>query len=261
MTRDSGESLRNEIRSNLSSQFPIKLVEDLLQSYEEVLVSFRKGAWSETLWKAGKFVENVFRVLYFAAHKRVIDQVQSVDEMRKEFEKLPEEFPESVRILIPRIAYSMIYSPRSKKGAVHVKPVNPDFMDATLTASACQWILAELLRNYHRNQTGRLKELIQSIVNKTIPFVEEFDGQPFVTIKLKSAVDEILLLLLHNKEGMNRKAIGVSLRPHYSKSRISHALNEIVKQRLGVVANGKYYITSTGEVHISKVLSKYALSQ
>ena len=140
-------SFRELIISELSSKLPPELVKDLISSYDTTLTEFRKGAWAETLWKAGKFAENVFRVLYFIVYSRVIAEVPQMNDLREKLEELPrEKFSESVRILIPRITSSMIYDPRSKRGAVHVKPVDPDYLDSTLAVSAANWVLAELLQ-------------------------------------------------------------------------------------------------------------------
>jgi hypothetical protein len=57
------DDLRTQLVAELSSKLPRELVEDLITSYEKVLVEFRKAAWDETLWETGKFVENVFRLL------------------------------------------------------------------------------------------------------------------------------------------------------------------------------------------------------
>jgi hypothetical protein len=122
---------RETIISELSTELTPSLVRELIDSYEKVLVEFRKAAWDETLWKAGKFVENVFRLLDNLIHSRVLDQVPNMSDLKKELEGLPSsKFQDSIRILIPRIATAMIYDPRSKKGAIHVKPMNPDFLDA-----------------------------------------------------------------------------------------------------------------------------------
>jgi hypothetical protein len=68
------DSLQTQLVSELSSKLPSELVEDLIGSYDKVLTQFRKAAWDETLSKAGKFVENVFRLLYFIVHSKVLDK-------------------------------------------------------------------------------------------------------------------------------------------------------------------------------------------
>ena len=253
------EDLRTKLISELSSKFPEELVQDLITSYEKVLAEFRKAAWDETLWKAGKFVENVFRLLYYVVHSKVLDQVPSMNDLKREFVNLlSDKYQDSIRILIPRISTAMIYDPRSKKGAVHVKPIDPDYLDATLAVSACDWVLAEILRVYHTQETEEIQQIIRSILMRKVPFVEKHGKESFVTIPLGSAEDEVLLLLLDSRDGMDRKSIGASLKNVYTQGRVTQALQELVKRKRFAVlrSDGKYVITGPGESHISAVISK-----
>lgn len=81
--------------------------------------------------------------------------------------------PESVRILIPNIALSMIYEPRSKLGSVHVKPINLDFLDARLTVTAAGWIIGEFLRLYHTREPEKVDKLIRDVGREYIPILEQ----------------------------------------------------------------------------------------
>ncbi len=248
--------LRDSIISELSTALPSELVIDFIESYERTLVEFRKGAWDETLWKAGKFVENVFRLLYFVRHSKLIAEVPNINDLKKELEQSPaEKFTDSVRILIPRISTAMIYDPRSKKGAVHVKPLNPDYIDATLGISACDWVVAEMIRVFHTNETSEIQQIIASIVTRKVPFVEKHGTESYVTIPLGS-FNEILMLLLDSHEGMDRLSIGKSLKNSYSPSTITEALQELIKKRFAILrSDGKYAITGPGELEVSRLLS------
>jgi hypothetical protein len=251
-------TVRDTIVTELSGQLAPSLVTDLIESYEKTLTEFRKAAWDETLWKAGKFVENVFRLLDNLVHSRILDQVPNMNKLKEELEDLPSSnFQDSIRILIPRIATAMIYDPRSKKGAVHVKPLNPDFLDATLTVAACDWILAEFLRLYHSSQTEKIQQLIRSVLVRKIPFVERHGGVPFVTRPMKNAEDEILLLLLDAQNGMDRKSIGFSLGNTYTPGRVTQAIDQLLEKRYIIRRPDKQHIiTGPGEAHISEELSK-----
>jgi len=249
-------SLRELIISELSSRLPVELIRDLIGSYESTLTEFRKGSWAETLWKAGKFAENVFRVLYFIVHSKVISEVPRMSDLRDELEDLPsQKFSESIRILIPRITSAMIYDPRSKRDAVHVKPVDPDFLDSTLAVSAADWILAELLRTYHVADTQELRNAIASIITRKVPFVERHGDASFVTVHL-GAEDEILLLLWDMGAGTNRATIGRSMGKVYTQARITQSLQSLLKKRFIVKIDSLYEITGPGESHISQISSK-----
>src|SRR5260370_15344701 len=251
---------RDIIVTELSGELAPSLVSELIESYQKVLAEFRKAAWDETLWKAGKFVENVFRVLDNLVHSRILEEVPNMNKLKQELEGLPSsKFQDSIRILIPRIATAMIYDPRSKKGAVHVKPINPDFLDATLTVAASDWILAEFLRLYHSSETEKIQQLIRSILVRKIPFVEKHGGVSFVTRPMKNAEDEILLLLLDAQNGMDRKSIGASLGNTYTPGRVTQAIDELLKKRYIIKRpDQQHVISGPGETHISEELSKIA---
>ncbi len=180
---------------------------------------------------------------------------------KRELEQLPDErAPESVRVLIPRIASAMIYDPRSKKGAIHVKPIDPNYMDATLAVSGCDWVLAEFLRTYHVRESEELQGVIGSLVMRKVPYVERHGDRSFVTVHL-GAEDEILLLLLDSSQGVGRSSIGKSLGNTYTQGRITQALQALVKKRFAVKTSGGYAITGPGEAHISEVISRVQAKQ
>jgi len=214
----------------LSVRFPKSLIEDLIDSYEEVLTEYKKGKWEETLWKCGKFAENVFRILEFLITDK---EVKEIKNMRKIQEKVEKDLslPESIRILIPRITLSMIYTPRSKRGAVHIKEINPNYMDASLSTLACQWILAEFLRIYHTSEIEKITELINKLIQRKIPFIESYKGEKFITKPL-GCKNEILLILLDSQNGLTRREIGEIIGRYYSQSTITVYLKELVKKKV-----------------------------
>jgi len=246
----------DELVNELSSRFPKKLLEDFLASYQKVLIEFRKGSWEGTLLNAGKYVEHLFRLLSYIVHSKVVSEIARLKDVKDEVERLPEDkAPESVRVLIPRIALAMIYDPRSKKGAVHVKSVSPDYIDAILSMTACDWILAELIRVYHPEDGRPAETIVNSIVARKMPFIEEHQGKPFVTVHL-TCEDETLLLLMNAKDGLSRREIAESLENTYSQPSISIALRALLTKRFVVYPQDKYRITGPGETRITGVLSK-----
>ena len=137
------------LREELAKILPIKIVEDLLESYNELLTEYIKGNWSYVLLHGGRFIENVFRALYFMATKEEIKEVESIQKVMEMLSQIPKEkAPETIRVIIPRIAHS-VYSLRSKRNSVHVKPIPSGYIDSTYVVTASGWILAEFLRLSH----------------------------------------------------------------------------------------------------------------
>lgn len=252
----SKEILRSRVINELSHNIPQELVEDLVSSYERTLIEFRKSHWEETLWKAGKFAENVFRILCFLLTGEVKKEAPRFKEIKEELEKAQsKKFPESIRILIPRITSSLIYDPRSKRAAVHVKEINPDYMDANLVLSGCSWILAEFVRLYHTSDSQKIVEIVNGLVQRKVPFIETHEGKTFV-IKSIDCQSEILLILLNTPTGLNRREIGEILGRYYTQGRVTQSLQELERMRYILKTNGKYIISGAGEERISGILSK-----
>jgi hypothetical protein len=252
--RNEGFLIEN-IKVELSNTIPRELVEDLLLSFEKVLSEYRKGKWEETLWKAGKFAENTFRILSFLLTGKIERESPNFTEIKIKLEKTSsEKLPESIRILIPRITSSLIYDPRSKKAAVHVKEINPDYMDASLVVSACSWILAEFIRIYHTSDSQKIAEIINLLMQRKVPFIEIHEGKMFIT-KPIDCRSEILLLLLNSPKGLTRNEIGSILGRYYSQARITQSLDELEKKRYIVKLNHNYIITGPGEEKINSILS------
>ena len=250
--------MKRYLIQELSQKLPEDLVRDLVESYEKVLIEYRKGKWEETLLKAGKFVENVFRVLYFLRTNEIIREIESIKEEVSALERIPKKnMEESIRIIIPRIASSITYTLRSKRNVAHVKSIDPIYIDATLSVVSCDWILAEFLRLFHTSTEDKIIEIITKLINRKIPFIEEHGDEIFITRRLGCKY-EILLLLLNNPNGLTRKEIGKIVGRYYGQSTITEALQELEDKRDIAYSDTtkKYYLTGPGEKSVTDVLSK-----
>src|SRR3989337_3933053 len=108
-TMENKEALSFSVKEELSSKMPAELVNALMASYERVLAEFRKGRWEETLWSAGKFAENTYRILVFLLTGKVEMECPDFNGVKNKLEKTPsEKLPEPVRLLIPRITSSFV---------------------------------------------------------------------------------------------------------------------------------------------------------
>jgi hypothetical protein len=252
------EALRKNVVEEISKIIPPELVETIVSSYERLLLEYRKGCWEETLWKAGRFAENTFRILAFLLSGKVEKEAPNFTEVKAKLQNSPaDQLPESVRLLIPRIASSLIYDPRSKRGAVHVQEVDPSYLDANLVVSGCSWILAEFVRLYHTSDTKKVVGLVNDLAQRKVPFVEVHEGEVFVVRPL-DCQSEILLLLLNSPNGLDRRHIGVSSGRFYTPGRITQALQELEGRREILKVGDKFIISGSGDKRINKVLSRIA---
>lgn len=185
------------IKAILSSGIDIDLVERLTKHYKELKQKFFLGQYEPSQLNCAKFAEVVMRILEYITKGSYtpFGKNISLDALTKELERLPEDkFPNSLRIHIPRILRAT-YDIRSKRGVAHIGEINPNLMDATFVASASDWIMAEFVSLYHTGDINEAQRVVDSIVERKIPIVEEFGDDLKVLTPDVPVADKILLIL------------------------------------------------------------------
>lgn len=156
--------------------------------------------YEEVFRHAGKFSEVILALI----ENKISGKSVNLDkvEFDKFFNKIlnypkPSAKEEVLTLAIPRVAQS-VYTLRSKKDVVHVKTVDPDFIDSVYCVTACDWMLCELAFLLLQTDEKEVYELINSVLKKKIPLIEEFeDGTIIVLKKDLSRSNEILLALYY----------------------------------------------------------------
>lgn len=259
--------MKEKIIDILSKYADKDLVEATMNSYEAVQSSYNNGDDETTLSKSGKFVENVFRVLFNIATGTKLTEIKSgqINEISDKLENMSNTtLPETIRIVIPRVA-KLVYTMRSKLGSEHVKPITPDFIDARFTVSACDWILAELLRTYHVRDSSKVDELIQKVKSKEKPKLDSIE------ILLANKIDEIsipelvvIALRINNRQTKSQiikmlSDLGRDVRSWFSGGNFN---NRLIKTGLvksdGENENGNvvFSLTVKGMIVAEKLLDK-----
>ncbi len=162
--------------SNFSSVFPNipkEVLDRLESSYNNVKKNFRENRFEPSELNGAKFCEAVFRLLEWHTSKsytRFGTSIKDFTSAVKRFEQMST-FSDSVRFHIPKIL-DALYGIRNKRGVGHLGgDVNPNQMDAIFVASACDWIMAELVRIFHQLSTEEAQKLVQDLVTKKIPII------------------------------------------------------------------------------------------
>jgi len=244
-----------QVEKYLGNSLPSELVKDLLDSYVQVKDNFRKESFAEVIAKSGRYAENVFRVLQYLDKKQVITEVKNMRSIEGSIAQNTN-LSESIRILIPRITRSIIYTIRSKKDSVHIKEKIPDFIDANLNMTAVNWVLAELLRELSKGNEIDIAKIIKELMKKDYPLIQTFEGQKVVIKNLGAEIETLLILFDAIPEGMTRKEIGEAL-SNYAASTITNLLKKLVKERkIYKAKSSRYYITDNGEKLVYGVLTE-----
>ena len=220
---------------DLLKMFPRKHVGALLQHFSESVGAFESSKWESCILKAGKFVEAVVKALSEHAAltlpnsrqfkvSKFVDQLRQLDATK---------FDDSIRLLIPRNCV-FVYDIASNRGSRHDSDeIDPNKMDAIAVAQNISWILAEMIRLSHK---GALKpddaaDVVDGLMEKRYPHIEEIDGRLYVNRDGLSAKDIALLLLERRYPSrFNRDDLINSLvRNNIKKGNAQVAVSRIIK--------------------------------
>lgn len=178
-------SLPEDIRSRLES------------TYAEIQRRFAEGKFEPTELNGAKFCEVLFRLVEWhttGKYTPLGTQIKNFEQASRQFEPL-KAFPDSVRFNIPR-TMAAIYTLRNKRGVGHVGgDVDPNYMDSVFVVSACQWILAELVRLLHGVHPQQASQIVERVVALRVPLIWEVSGKRRVLDPSLSFKEKTLLLL------------------------------------------------------------------
>lgn len=245
--------LRDKISLDLSAHIDAGVVEDLLSTYDSLIARHRSGDLEGALTKAGRFVEHALRAIEFIQSSKVPAEIKSVAGTVRALEN-DTTLPESLRLLIPRALYGMIYNIRSKRNAVHVKEIDPRHIDVAMAVSAASWVIAELLRLYHISDEAGVEQCMLALSRTSIPFIEAIDGETIVGRKVEARTEMLLLLAHASSDGLTRTELGQSAK--CSPSSVTTALKTLLDDRfIHLAASKKYFITANGETALADALT------
>ncbi len=158
-------------------------------------------------------------------------------------------------MLIPRIALAMVYDLRSKRGAVHVKEIDPRGIDVDLAAKAASWIIAELVRLYHVEDENAVLREMTALTRATFPLLESIDGEDFVSKRVPPRVEIQLLLARKGGEGASRAQLGKMAK--CGAPRVTEAIKALLKDRfIHKSKKDVYFLTGTGEADLMRWLAE-----
>lgn len=150
-------------------------------------------------------------------------------------------------LAIPR-ALRVAYDIRNKRDAAHLADgIDPNIQDATLVISVLDWILAEFVLLYHTVSANEAQRIVESLVTRRAPAVQEFAGFLKVLNPSLPASDHTLFLLYQQgKEGATYAELSAWARQKM-KTNLKRTLEQLVHNRAFVHYDGaKYFVTESG---------------
>lgn len=248
--------MRDVVRAGLAASLNDKLVDELLEAHAEAKRNYFLGGLRLSEVEGGRFCEAAFRLLESITTGRFTPLGRSLrtEKIIESLANLPKDsFLDAVRLHIPR-ALRLIYDVRNSRDAAHLADgIDPNVQDATLVVSVSDWVLAEFVRLYHNVSADEAQRIVEHIVTRDAPVIQEFDGFLKVLRADLRPAEHCLVLLYHRgKIGATYDALTLWARPTM-RSNLRRTLRGLVVDEAFVHDDGsRYYITYKGEQFVEQ---------
>lgn len=238
------------------------MVSELLDGHSEVKRNYYLGGLRLAEVEGGRFCEAAFRLLQQAASFSVTPLGKQLDSEKLilNLQNLAATHPDSIRLHIPR-ALRLVYDIRNKRDAAHLADgIDPNMQDATLVVSVVDWILAEFIRLYHAVPADEARKIVDTIVARSAPIVQNFDGFLKVLNTSLNAGDWCLVLLYQcGASGAAFDQLSAWVRPDM-RTNLRRTLHRLVHDKaFAHETGGTYVITLKGQKEVdSRRLVEFA---
>jgi hypothetical protein len=248
--------MRTEIRAGLASQLDAKLVDELLDAHAEAKRNFFLGGLRLAEVEGGRFCEAAFRLLEHITTGRhtQLNRKLDTDKLIETLRNLSTSaHNESIRLHIPR-SLRLVYDIRNNRDAAHLADgIDPNMQDATLVVGVLDWVLSEFIRLYHSVPADEARAIVEAIVTRAAPVIQDFDGFLKVLNPRLSASDHCLVLLYQRGEsGARLEQLLEWARPPM-RANLRRTLQRLVNERALVHFDGAaYVITNRGKQEVER---------
>lgn len=177
MSTPPSNPLLEQSLQNIPKSFRAKLLSAYLELKSRVIESRLDAAGLS----AGKFCEVVIRLLQdtvFGAHTPFGTKISNfADECRKLVVAPSAATSESLRVVVPR-ALLFMYTIRNKRGIGHVGgDVDANRIDLATIARTADWVVCELIRNFHALSLEEAQDIVDSLSVRQLPDIWEVGGK------------------------------------------------------------------------------------
>jgi hypothetical protein len=246
----------DQIAQSLKARFNFQLVDELLSAYQQAKHNFFLSGLRLSAVEGGRFCEAALRMLQeiTTGSFTSLNQKLDTDRLILQLGNLPTgTHSDSIRLNIPR-AIRVVYDIRNKRDAAHLADgIDPNLQDATLVISNLDWILAEFVREYHNVSASEAQTIIDGLVTRKVPAVQDFNGFLKV-LNPKLKVSDYVLLLLYERgsTGAAYQELEIWVRPKM-RLNLRRTLARLVDDVALVHNDGKrFYITKNGLKKVEK---------
>lgn len=191
---------RSKLEAALSIQLPKDVLVALLDEYQHIKQQFFLRKFQPAELNAARFSECVLRLIEFldvgsyTAFGKQLDTQKIINRVANNTS-----LPEGVRFFIPQLT-RVLLDIRNKRNVAHVGgEVDPNYSDSIFVSHSANWILVELVRNYHTNSIDEARKIVESITETKIPVITEVGD--FIRVQNTNLkADQKTLLILYYKQ-------------------------------------------------------------
>jgi hypothetical protein len=185
--------------NSLKIHIPQDICLELIKEYKHVKSQFFLRKWRPAELSGGRFCECILRAIEYLDTGSFTPfgvSLKSSDAIIRSAENNVS-LSDSIRFIIPRLV-RVILDFRNKRDVAHTGgEVSPNQLDSILISHTSDWILAELVRKFHRIDLIEAKKLIDSMIEIKIPIIDDINGFPKILNTKLDATEKTLLLLYY----------------------------------------------------------------
>lgn len=190
--------------NNLFEPLPPKLRSQLLAEFAKIHDSYIYGQYQSTELNAARFCEIVYTIIEGYQNNHYAPEAskpKSIADACKKLENAPDNIPRSMRILIPRLL-PVLYEIRNNRNIGHISgDINPNYMDATLSSRAVNWIMAELIRVFHGLEMDDAQIIVDKLSSSgSLPIIFSINGKERILNPNLDNFDQTLIILYKNSK-------------------------------------------------------------
>jgi hypothetical protein len=220
--------------STALAQVPVGLRTELLTEFAKITRNYREARWEAQNLDGGRLCEVAYTILdgytsggNYAARA---SKPRSFETACKALENRSG-YPDSARMTIPRVLFAL-YEIRNRRGVGHVGgDVNANHMDAEFVLAAAKWVVAELVRLFHNVDIISATDVVDALVDRTLPIIWEVNGVRRVLDPSLPLKDQTLLLLYADPSPIGEKDLATCLE-QYRLANFRRVLSGLHKSRM-----------------------------
>lgn len=178
---------------------PAGLRRELVEELNKIERNYREGRWEATELDGGRLCEIVYSIVKGHLSESMPPRASKPPNMVKAIlglEHYPATAgPRSMRVTIPRVLLGIL-DIRNDRDVGHVGgDVSSNHMDATLVVTNAKWLVAELIRIFHKVDTLAATNFVEALIERETAAVWPVANVKRVIAPSMAAADQVLVLL------------------------------------------------------------------